>query len=98
MESYLSRSQDTEGRRIHALKLLGLRCPVPLLMTARCLADLPVGSWLEIVGDDPDMSDDLEAWCSEMGHRMLEVRREGTVTRCRIEKSGGAPSQPNASR
>lgn len=70
------------------LDTLGTLCPVPLLLTGRVMADLPVGETLEIVGDDPEMLRDLTAWCDASGNRLLEARREDGVVRVRIEKTG----------
>lgn len=73
------------------LDALGTYCPVPLLMTAQVMAELAPGDELEIVGDDPGMRRDLTAWCERSGNRLVELRQEGRVVVCRIEK-GTAPS------
>jgi TusA-related sulfurtransferase len=73
----------------HRLVVLGLRCPVPVLMAARAIADLQAGERLEVVGDDPEMLRDFPAWCESGGHRLLALEREAASIRCLIEK--GAP-------
>ena len=66
-----------------------MRCPVPLLMTARCVADLAPGESLRVVGDDPDMEVDLRRWCDETGHHLLELERRGREVRCLLRRKGG---------
>jgi tRNA 2-thiouridine synthesizing protein A len=78
-------------RRDHHLDVLGLLCPVPVLMTARVMAGLAPGDRLEVVGDDPDMLRDIPAWCAESGNRLLEVRRVGDTIRCRLERAALPP-------
>lgn len=88
MSAYLSPSQDPMGTPDHRLEILGLRCPVPLLMTSRCLSQMAPGQRLLVVGDDPEMLSDLGEWCSESGHRMVaQHERDGQVS-CLLEKSG----------
>lgn len=74
----------------HRLIVLGLRCPVPVLMAARAVAELAPGERLEVIGDDPEMLRDFPAWCGEAGHRLLSLDRAGEAIHCRIEK-GSAP-------
>lgn len=76
----------------HRLIVFGLRCPVPVLMAARAIADLRPGDRLEVHGDDPEMLRDFPAWCDEGGHRLLALEREGAAIRAVIEKGPhGAP-------
>jgi len=82
----------------------GTLCPVPLLLAARVMAELRPGDLLEIVGDDPSIREDVPAWCEQIGHRLLEMSREGAEgkrIRCLVEKGGGtnqisptAPASP----
>jgi tRNA 2-thiouridine synthesizing protein A len=73
------------------LVVLGLRCPVPVLMAARAIADLAPGEVLEVVGDDPEMLRDFPVWCEEGSHRLVLLERRDTAIRCLIEK-GPTPS------
>jgi tRNA 2-thiouridine synthesizing protein A len=74
------------------LVVLGLRCPVPVLMAARAIADLAPGDVLEVVGDDPEMLRDFPLWCEEGSHRLALLERRGGAIRCLIEK-GSAPAR-----
>ena len=75
----------------HRLDTTGQRCPVPLLLTARVLADLAPGAHLLVLGDDPEMVADLRAWCQTSGHRWLGVTTTGTLAVCEIERVAAEP-------
>ncbi len=77
----------------HRLVVLGLRCPVPVLMAARAIAELAPGERLEVVGDDPEMLRDFPVWCERGGHRLLALDREDAAIRCLIEKGAAAAPQ-----
>lgn len=80
-------SEPTE----HRLLVLGLRCPVPVLMAARAVADLAAGDRLEVLGDDPEMLRDFPAWCDQSGHRLLTLESSGNAIRCVIQKVSAEP-------
>jgi TusA-related sulfurtransferase len=73
------------------LVVLGLRCPVPVLMAARAIAELAPGEVLEVVGEDTEMLRDFPVWCEEGGHRLMLLERRETAIRVLIEK-GRAPA------
>jgi tRNA 2-thiouridine synthesizing protein A len=45
------------------LDCLGQRCPLPVIALARRLPQLPVGSVLRVLADDPAAGNDIAAWC-----------------------------------
>jgi hypothetical protein len=47
---------------------------------------LSPGDLLELVGDDPGIAEDIPAWAEMNGHRLIFVRREADLVRCRVEK------------
>ena len=55
----------------YRLDTLGLLCPLPVRLTARKVQGLQPGDLLEVVGDDPAMEIDLEAWCHDTGHQVV---------------------------
>jgi TusA-related sulfurtransferase len=75
--------------RASLLDVRGYLCPVPVLMTARVVADLDAGERLEVVGDDPEIAIDLPAWCEATGNRLLSMERDGALIRCCLEKVPG---------
>jgi TusA-related sulfurtransferase len=70
-----------------SLDVLGLFCPVPILLAAREMQNLRPGDLLEVVGDDPGIHEDMPAWCEHAGHRLVEmVDEEGGKIRSVVEK------------
>ena len=50
---------------------LGQRCPLPVIMLARRLPDVPVGAVLRVLADDPAAAVDIPAWCRMRGQEYL---------------------------
>jgi tRNA 2-thiouridine synthesizing protein A len=42
---------------------LGRKCPVPIIMLAERIRDVPVGSVIAVLADDPAAQTDIPAWC-----------------------------------
>jgi TusA-related sulfurtransferase len=59
----------------------GRRCPLPVIDLARSLAELPVGSVLVVLADDPAAAADIPAWCRMRGQEFLG--NEGNAYRVR---------------
>ncbi len=51
----------------------GLRCPQPVVLAARATRDLPVGTVVVVLADDPAAHVDVPAWAWLRGHA-VEVR------------------------
>jgi len=45
----------------------GMRCPLPIIRLANHIDDVPVGSTLAVVADDPAARPDVQAWCRMRG-------------------------------
>ena len=57
----------------------GRRCPLPIIDLARRITDVPVGSVVSIVADDPAARHDVPAWCEMRGQEYLgEGTDQGT--------------------
>ena len=41
----------------------GTRCPYPVIALARAAADVPAGTVIELLADDPVSLTDVPAWC-----------------------------------
>lgn len=54
----------------------GLRCPLPVVRGREALRTRPEGTILEIVGDDPLLRLDVEAWCAREGHALIDAAPE----------------------
>jgi len=46
------------------LDALGKKCPIPIIMLADRIREVPVGQLIEVLADDPAAKTDLPAWCS----------------------------------
>lgn len=53
------------------LDLLGLKCPLPALRTAKRLELLPSGAELILLADDPLAPLDIQHLCNDGGHGLL---------------------------
>ena len=59
------------------LDLAGLKCPLPVLKTAKRLGALAPGSRLEVQSDDPLAGIDIPLFCRQEGHRLLKHDHDG---------------------
>jgi tRNA 2-thiouridine synthesizing protein A len=51
----------------------GQRCPLPVIAMAQRLAELPVGTVLRVLADDPAAATDIPAWCRLRGQEFVGV-------------------------
>ncbi len=58
------------GLRINAL---GKKCPIPIIMLAQRIAEVPIGQLVEVLADDPAAKSDLPAWCTLKSHEFVGV-------------------------
>jgi tRNA 2-thiouridine synthesizing protein A len=66
----------------------GLKCPLPVLKTARRMAPHPPGTRFLVLTTDPLAAIDVPHFCSENGHRLLAEAKEDEGMRFEIEKGG----------
>jgi tRNA 2-thiouridine synthesizing protein A len=66
----------------------GLRCPVPVARTRARLAALDRGTVIEVVGDDPLLVLDMQAFCAAEGHDYLGDREEAGGARRLVVRKG----------
>lgn len=66
----------------------GLRCPLPVLKTAKRMSGLPIGARVLVRSTDPLATIDVPHFCAENGHRLVAQRRDGDITEFEIEKGG----------
>ncbi len=50
---------------------IGKKCPLPIIMLARRIGEVPVGSLIEVVADDPAAKADVPAWCRLKSHEFV---------------------------
>lgn len=53
------------------LDALGKLCPIPVIELAKHITDVPVGSLIGVLSDDPAAAQDIPAWCRMRGQDYL---------------------------
>ena len=76
----------------------GLKCPLPVLKTAKRMEPHPKGARFVVLTTDPMAAIDIPHFCSEKGHRLVEQSREEGELRFEIEKGPEVPSTSAAER
>ncbi len=66
--------------------LRGLKCPLPVLKTARRMSSAARGTRFLVVTDDPMAAIDMPNFCREEKHKLLSTRRDGAELRFEIER------------
>ncbi len=64
----------------------GLYCPMPVLRLAKAFRGARVGSVARLLATDPASVEDVNVFCRERGHGLLESIREGDVFLFRVRK------------
>jgi tRNA 2-thiouridine synthesizing protein A len=49
---------------------LGRKCPIPIIMLARQICDVPIGSVVAVLADDPAAFTDVPAWAAMKSHSL----------------------------
>lgn len=47
---------------------VGRKCPIPIIMLAARIVEVPVGSVIAVLADDPAAYTDVPAWCGLKSH------------------------------
>jgi tRNA 2-thiouridine synthesizing protein A len=50
---------------------LGKKCPIPIIMLAERIGEVPLGQAIEVLADDPAAKTDIPAWCMMKSHEFL---------------------------
>jgi tRNA 2-thiouridine synthesizing protein A len=64
----------------------GLYCPIPVLRLAKAFRGRPDGTVAKLLATDPAAREDVEVFCREGGHELLEFRRDGPLCCFRVKK------------
>jgi len=76
----------TDQSEVYQIDAVGLVCPLPILRFKKRTKDLPGGTLVDFLADDPTGRKDLQALCEITGHIIEWVREEENgVTRYRIQ-------------
>jgi tRNA 2-thiouridine synthesizing protein A len=47
---------------------LGRKCPIPIIMLAERIREVPIGEIIAVLADDPAAENDVPAWCLMKSH------------------------------
>ena len=50
---------------------LGRKCPIPIIMLAARIGEVPVGGVIAVLADDPAVYTDVPAWCALKSHECV---------------------------
>ena len=58
---------------------LGRKCPIPIIMLAEQIRDVPIGEIIAVLADDPAAYTDIPSWCQMKSHHLAyrEVHQTG---------------------
>jgi len=65
----------------------GVYCPIPVLRLAKTIRDQPAGTVARLLATDPAAVEDVEVFCRERGHELIESRQDGRVFSFLVRKS-----------
>lgn len=63
-----------------------LNCPLPILRCKKGLNELLANQVLKITATDPGSVKDIEAFCKQTGHKLLQIDQEDNVLTFYIKK------------
>ena len=66
-------AEPTKAASGPALRIdaLGKKCPLPIIMLAERIGEVPIGYVVEVLADDPATKTDVPAWCGLKSHEFL---------------------------
>ncbi|MFD3688755.1 sulfurtransferase TusA family protein [Nocardiopsis sp. NPDC058631] len=53
------------------VEAVGRKCPIPIIMLAARLGEVPIGSVIAVTADDPAARADIPAWCRMKMHEFV---------------------------
>jgi tRNA 2-thiouridine synthesizing protein A len=53
---------------------LGRKCPIPIIMLAEQIRDVPLGDVVAVLADDPAAYTDIPSWCTMKAHEFAGYR------------------------
>jgi tRNA 2-thiouridine synthesizing protein A len=52
---------------------LGRKCPIPIIMLAERIREVPIGGTIAVLADDPAAKTDLPAWCTMKSQEFVDI-------------------------
>ena len=69
------------------LDMCGYACPMPILKTKQALASMASKEVIEVICTDQGSKKDFDAFCNQLGHKLISQRDEGNKIIFNIEKN-----------
>lgn len=66
----------------------GRPCPMPVIELARAVEDVPPGTLVRLLADDPAARVDVPVWCRMQGQRLVTSREDDGVWTFEVERTG----------
>lgn len=60
-----------QSQALVTIDALGRKCPIPIIMLAEQIRDVPVGGVIAVLADDPAAYSDVPAWCRMKSHECV---------------------------
>lgn len=54
-----------------SIDALGTKCPMPIILLAKRIGEVPIGMVIEVLADDPAAKTDVPAWCGLKSHEFV---------------------------
>jgi tRNA 2-thiouridine synthesizing protein A len=64
-------AEPPEPQPALTIDALGRKCPIPIIMLAEQIRDVPVGAVIAVLADDPAAYTDIPAWCGMKSHEFV---------------------------
>jgi tRNA 2-thiouridine synthesizing protein A len=52
---------------------LGRKCPIPIIMLAQRIQEVPIGETIAVLADDPAAKSDVPAWCTMKSQEFVTI-------------------------
>jgi tRNA 2-thiouridine synthesizing protein A len=63
--------RQPQPQALVTIDALGRKCPIPIIMLAEQIRDVPVGGVIAVLADDPAAYTDVPAWCQMKSHECV---------------------------
>ncbi|MDI9246403.1 sulfurtransferase TusA family protein [Marinobacter sp. CHS3-4] len=79
-----AKQAEADATEVYQIDAVGLVCPLPILRLKKRTRDLPSGTQVEFLTDDPSGRKDLQVLCDMTGHKLEWTREEnaGVIRYC----------------
>jgi len=71
----------------HTLDARGQSCPLPIVLVAKAIKNVPVGDRILVSADDRAFLPDIQAWCRKTGHELVSIENRPSHIEALIQKT-----------